>query len=303
MKSIKRAFVLVTSICILLSGGICRALPFEEPIAQSPIGYDLSDMVTTDIYDNTVTGEIFHEYKYTFILVWVSWFSSCMYSLETMQSLKAEYREIGINTISIYYEDEQHATSAARRALEERGLDILALRYVNSESLLELFSITDAYIPVIFIVDGEGKVVEQTTCSYLTEYEMRYMLDAYRDDVHKVEFKDTVDDSLIFKTYIKHGKDAIYPDIPQHDNYIFYAWDRSSENIVEDTEICALYCEYGDVNWDGYVNTGDATLILRANLGLQSLTEFQKAVADMNGDGMVNSGDAVSVLQKIVGLS
>lgn len=56
----------------------------------------------------------------------------------------------------------------------------------------------------------------------------------------------------------------------------------------------------GDVNLDGMVNTGDATLILRYHVGLVKLSRAQLLLLDANNDGKTNSGDAVRVLLIVV---
>jgi hypothetical protein len=55
--------------------------------------------------------------------------------------------------------------------------------------------------------------------------------------------------------------------------------------------------KYGDVNADGKINSGDATLVLRSYAKLTTLTSTQLAAADVNGDGKVNSGDATLILR------
>ena len=70
----------------------------------------------------------------------------------------------------------------------------------------------------------------------------------------------------------------------------------------EQEEIPALAWLTGDVNGDGKVNSSDARLALRAAVGLEDLTEAQKAAADVNRDGNVRSSDARKILRVAVGL-
>jgi hypothetical protein len=68
----------------------------------------------------------------------------------------------------------------------------------------------------------------------------------------------------------------------------------------------------GDVNGDGEANIQDVVLILRAGVGLDTLTDDQKLAADMApdtgtdgrevGDGSVDVADAVRILEYTVGL-
>jgi len=57
----------------------------------------------------------------------------------------------------------------------------------------------------------------------------------------------------------------------------------------------------GDVNADGEINVLDALIILRAHLGLITLTEDEMLRADLNGDGNLSTLEAMIVLQYAVG--
>jgi uncharacterized protein YkwD len=58
----------------------------------------------------------------------------------------------------------------------------------------------------------------------------------------------------------------------------------------------------GDADQSGKINISDATLVLRASVGLVKLTEAQKLLADANNDGRVNAADATVILRRAVGL-
>ncbi len=59
---------------------------------------------------------------------------------------------------------------------------------------------------------------------------------------------------------------------------------------------------YGDVNYDGVIDTKDAIHLLRHLVGLTSIPEERLPVADVNVDGDVNVTDAIQILRYIVGL-
>ncbi|MBQ1632166.1 MAG: dockerin type I repeat-containing protein, partial [Clostridia bacterium] len=61
---------------------------------------------------------------------------------------------------------------------------------------------------------------------------------------------------------------------------------------------------YGDANCDGMVTSADAALVLRALVGLSSLTTEGAINADVASDfdGMPNAADAVAILRYVVGL-
>lgn len=52
----------------------------------------------------------------------------------------------------------------------------------------------------------------------------------------------------------------------------------------------------GDVNGDGKINSTDALAVMLHTVGLNELSDSQKAAADMNGDGEINSADALAIL-------
>ena len=58
----------------------------------------------------------------------------------------------------------------------------------------------------------------------------------------------------------------------------------------------------GDVNGDGWVDSDDATMILKYDVGLVEEMELDLSVADVNGDGWVDSDDATMILKYDVGL-
>ncbi|MBQ6999914.1 MAG: dockerin type I repeat-containing protein [Oscillospiraceae bacterium] len=59
---------------------------------------------------------------------------------------------------------------------------------------------------------------------------------------------------------------------------------------------------WGDVNWDGKVNTKDATCVLRYYVDLIEGNELHRCVADVNGDGKINTKDATLILRHYVDL-
>lgn len=56
----------------------------------------------------------------------------------------------------------------------------------------------------------------------------------------------------------------------------------------------------GDINGNGYIDAGDATLVLRHIVGDSELTEEQAKNADLNENGRVDSGDAGLILRSVL---
>lgn len=58
---------------------------------------------------------------------------------------------------------------------------------------------------------------------------------------------------------------------------------------------------YGDINFDGQVNSNDALSVLQYSVNLIRFNLVKFNYADVSDDGVVNSSDALAILQKAVG--
>ena len=113
---------------------------------------------------------------------------------------------------------------------------------------------------------------------------------------YEVTFVDGVTGNIIAVITVEHGNDAVAPEAPEHEGYIFDSWNGEYTNVTTDLTITAEYLLIGDVNGDGIVNTVDAVLILRYSMGLINI-EFDTRSIDINGDGIVDISDAVLILR------
>lgn len=59
---------------------------------------------------------------------------------------------------------------------------------------------------------------------------------------------------------------------------------------------------YGDLDGDGNITAGDALIILRTSVGLETLTSEQISLADVDSDSVVTAQDALAVLRNSVGI-
>ena len=66
--------------------------------------------------------------------------------------------------------------------------------------------------------------------------------------------------------------------------------------------VCALAAANGDLNKDNKIGTGDARIILRAAVGLDTLNAEQFIAADIDMDGKITTTDARLALRIAVGL-
>ena len=67
-------------------------------------------------------------------------------------------------------------------------------------------------------------------------------------------------------------------------------------------DIVQVIPAYGDTNLDGKITSADAALVLRAIVGLSTLTPNGIMNADVDGDGEVTAADAAAILRYVVGL-
>ena len=58
----------------------------------------------------------------------------------------------------------------------------------------------------------------------------------------------------------------------------------------------------GDMNRNGVLDTGDATILLRKVVGLEPTTPEDITMGDLNGNGVLDTGDATKILRMMVGL-
>jgi len=58
----------------------------------------------------------------------------------------------------------------------------------------------------------------------------------------------------------------------------------------------------GDMNRNGVLDTGDATILLRKVVGLEPTTPEDITIGDLNGNGVLDTGDATRILRMVVGL-
>ncbi|MBE6813083.1 MAG: hypothetical protein E7523_09405 [Ruminococcaceae bacterium] len=92
--------------------------------------------------------------------------------------------------------------------------------------------------------------------------------------------------------------------VEPHD-FVAGTYDKENKQALYTCNVCA-YSVFGqpkgDIDGDGALTAGDARLILRASVGLETLTPEQTALADTDEDGMLDAGDARLVLRVSVDL-
>ncbi len=111
------------------------------------------------------------------------------------------------------------------------------------------------------------------------------------------------DDSVAFSEKVNVGLPLTIPEAQNIKGYIFIGWFDSQEKTPaeyavmpeNDLIFTAHYILKGDINFDGFVDIGDAILASRYDAGNKTLTEDQIFAGDVTGDGKVDIGDAVRI--------
>jgi hypothetical protein len=92
------------------------------------------------------------------------------------------------------------------------------------------------------------------------------------------------------------------PNHPDEATYTFeakagetYSFVKGPKAIEEEPKIL-----YGDVNFDGAVDSSDARMVLQAAVNKIALDDTQRTVADVDGNDTIDSSDARYILQKSV---
>lgn len=88
-------------------------------------------------------------------------------------------------------------------------------------------------------------------------------------------------------------------------NLLGFTWEMTlgdPDDVEPEPEPPTDNGKMGDVNDDGKADYSDALFILRASIGLETLTEAQKLLADVNDDGRQDYSDALQILRASIGL-
>ncbi|MBO4384857.1 MAG: dockerin type I repeat-containing protein [Clostridia bacterium] len=116
-----------------------------------------------------------------------------------------------------------------------------------------------------------------------------------------VTFVDGITNEVIKTEYVEPGANAVPPEVPVHDGFIFLGWDGSFINVTEDTVVTATYGVLGDADGNGAVEATDALLVLRMAMGIIN-TPDNVITIDADGDGEVTAADALLILRYAMGI-
>lgn len=119
-------------------------------------------------------------------------------------------------------------------------------------------------------------------------------------NTYTVTFVDSISGEIIEIVSVEYGSDAVAPEVPEHDGFIFSGWEGDFTSVTEDRTVNALYVLCGDVDGDGSLTTADALTILRMALGIVAKpaeNTLDYAICDFDKDGVISSVDALLILR------
>jgi thiol-disulfide isomerase/thioredoxin len=94
------------------------------------------------------------------VLIWAPWCGPCRFALEGVKTLYKEFAARGVEVIALWPGDEESADEEGRAIVREYQIEFPVARMDG-----ELFKAltTRGYIPLIFIISGDGVILEQLT--------------------------------------------------------------------------------------------------------------------------------------------
>jgi len=244
--------LLLTVICVL---SCIRSTKAET----DPVGCMLDKMSTVDFDGNAVTGEIFSQYKLTFLNYWVTWCKPCIDEFPHIQavSVNAEYAERGLNVLGLLLEDSDSTLAKAKDYLKKNACTYTNLRAGEDEQIAELKSKSGSSLPVSYLINSDGMVISY----HVGGMNLKQIKDFIEEGFRIIENPQPTEDPEIIKGDVNGDKTVNTGDATVVLKY--------SAGMVDLDEMQLIA---GDVNRDDNVNTGDATQILKFAAGM--ITEF-----------------------------
>ena len=252
----------------------CICLCFGNALAGSnPTGFKLDQMVTTDLNGNEVIGEIFSEYKLTYLNLWATWCGPCLSELPHIQAMyeDEDMTARGLNVMGLLWEDSSSTVKEAKKVLSNKGCTYTNIRIGNDAQLNALVNNSGNGIPVSYLLNSEGEVIKYTVGS-MSKTAMKNFIN---QGFAMVETEPTPT-----PTQEPTAEPTVEP--------------TGEPEVIEYNENATVL---GDTNGDDTVNTADATVVLKFAAEMITLDEQQTYNADANRDGIVNTADATTILK------
>ena len=159
--------VCIMATAFLFSG--CGLLDTKEPEVYG-------SFVTTDLYGNEVTEEIFAESKLTVVNVWATYCGPCIQEMPYLGELAEEYDSAQVQIVGIPTDvSNQEYLEYALSIVEETGADYTHLLF--SEELYHWGLSDIQYVPTTFFVDSNGKITD-TVVGSMSKEDWKELIDS-----------------------------------------------------------------------------------------------------------------------------
>lgn len=193
-----------------------------------PVGMDLSEMNTTDIDGNAVTGDLFGEYELTLLNYWATWCGPCKNEMPDLQEFYMKYRDKGINVVGVLSEGNGSTPESANKWCSSNGITYSHLRVdsVLNELILKTRVGQYYYVPDSFLVNSEGVVLAAGYGAFSTLDDIENWVKPFRPEPEGISVGEdiTLDVNRMMKLEVTaQPKHAIIPDVE---------WSSSDESVM-----------------------------------------------------------------------
>lgn len=258
----------------LLLAVMCLCLSLPAMAGSNPTGYSIGEMNTTDLYGNEVTGEIFSQYKLTYLNLWATWCPPCLNELPHIQAMHEDedFAERGLNVMGLLWEDSQSTVKSAIKTLKDKGCTYTNIRIGDDQQIKDLVNNSGDGIPVSYLLNSKGEVIKFVVGG-MTKAQMKSFIE---QGFAMLEEPDPTAEPTTEPT-------AEPSAIPEPD-----------EKLIEEKAVL------GDANKDESVNTADATWVLKYAADMFKESDYSEenlSNADATLDGAVNTADATAILK------
>lgn len=271
------------------------------------IGRDLSHFASEDIFANAVDGSVFSQRQLTVLHYFATWSPDCIREMSYMQAALDSFGAGEIAVYGLLFEDASSTPESCAALFEQLSLSYGCLRLdtVLSELVREY-----PYIPQTFFVDSSGIVTAHMPGTFTNSAQLEAMIEheiGHPSTFRSVSFIDGHTGELILRLSVPNGADAVPPEPPEHEGYVFIGWEGDYLNVTEDRIVTAVYVRandyhiQGDVDLNGSVTVADAVLIMRHSMGI-FWSDNVVFYGNVNGDDTISIADAMLVLRHALGI-
>ena len=125
---------------------------------RDPVGMSVMGFEAEDLHGNAVDSSVIGEYEITFMNLWATWCQPCVAEMPDIQAMYEEYEPIGLNVLGLLWISGDSTPETALELCEAEGITYSTL--IPDDILMELINNSSSAIPVSYIIDKEGIVLD-----------------------------------------------------------------------------------------------------------------------------------------------